>query len=270
MNELLTTFGLLATVMLDDPLFCLANSVAWLDPLWNKSDDDVYEEGDGVGMALSITRSAFPDIYAGAVQRIRCHASDIDLDRFICGEISQRGIPLDNLEAMGYGIPLTACGIDLSDSDLYTTRLDLLPLVELFGIDAEAGPYSVDVPECAYNAGQIIADSLVKQEDEGLKQLGWTIAWLFSCSGNSLVDCTDEALMDMPPLSWDEDDLAFAVELIEEAEGMMQDVASGLKLLEDRPRLMEALSHNIKRVYKVMAKRKGKQDGPKVHLKWEI
>jgi hypothetical protein len=268
MNDLLNTFGLLATVMLDDPLLCLANAVAWLDPLWESSDDDVYEEGDGVGMALSITRSAFPDIYAGAVQRIRSGASDIDLDRFICGAISQRGIPLDNLEAMGYGIPLTACGIDLSDSDLYTTRPDLLPLVELFGIDPEAGPYSVDVPECAYKVGQIIADSLVKQADESLKQLGWAIAWFFSCSGNSLIDCTNEALMDMPPLSWDEDDLAFAVELIEEAEGMMQDVTAGLKLLEDRPQVMDALSHNIKRVYKAIDRGIVKTGKLKIRLQW--
>src|SRR5690606_9448788 len=70
-NDLLDTFGLLAASMLDDPLLALANAVCWLDPLWEFADDDVYDEGDGVGMALCITRSAFPDIYAGAVERIR-------------------------------------------------------------------------------------------------------------------------------------------------------------------------------------------------------
>jgi len=68
----------------------------------------VYDEDDGVGMALCITRSAFPDIYAGAVERIRSGASEKELDSFICGEISKRGIPLDNLEFLGYGIPLTS------------------------------------------------------------------------------------------------------------------------------------------------------------------
>jgi hypothetical protein len=268
MNDLLDTFGLLAAAMLDDSLLCLANAVAWLDPLWEMSDDDVYDEGDGVGMALCITRSAFPDIYAGAVERIRSGASEKELDTFICGEISQRGIPLDNLEFLGYGIPLTACGIELSDPDLYTARSDLLPLVDLFGIRPEPGHYSVEVPDCAYAAGRVIADSLVRQDDERLQQVGWAIAWLFSCSGNSLVDFDDESLAEIPPLSWDEDDLAFAIELIEEADGMMQDVNAGLKLIEENPALFSALETNVRRTYKAIARKKGKNDEPRIRLEW--
>ena len=49
----------------------------------------MYEEGDGVGMALCITRSAFPDIYASAVERIRSGATYSELDNLICGEISE-------------------------------------------------------------------------------------------------------------------------------------------------------------------------------------
>jgi len=270
MNELLDTFGLLAAAMLDDPLLCLANAVAWLDPLWETSDDDVYDEGDGVGMALCITRSAFPDIYAGAVERIRSGASEKELDSFICGEISQRGIPLDNLEFLGYGIPLTAIGIELSDPDLYAARSDLLPLVELFGIRPEPGHYSVEVPDCAYTAGRIIADSLVKQTDERLQLVGWAIAWLFSCSGNSLIDFDDESLAEIPPLSWDEDDLAFAIELIEEADGMMQDVNAGLKLIEENPALFSALETNVRRTYKAIARKKGKNDEPHIRLEWSL
>lgn len=268
MNDLLDTFGLLAAAMLDDPLLALANAVAWLDPLWEMSDDDVYEEGDGVGMALCITRSAFPDIYAGAVERIRSGASEKELDSFICGEISQRGIPLDNLEFLGYGIPLTACGIELSDPDLYAARPDLLPLVDLFGIRPEPGHYNVEVPNCVYTAGRIIADSLVKQADERLQQVGWAIAWLFSCSGNTLIDYDDESLAEIPPLSWDENDLAFAIELIEEADSMMQDVTAGLEQLESRPDLLAVLSAHVKHIYKALSKQKGKQDEPRIRLEW--
>jgi len=268
MNELLDTFGLLAAAMLDDPLLALANAVAWLDPLWETSDDDVYDEGDGLGLALCITRSAFPDIYAGAVERIRSGAAEKELDSFICGEISQRGIPLDNLEFLGYGIPLTACGIELSDPDLYAARSDLLPLVDLFGIYPEPGHYSVEVPDCAYTAGRVIADSLVKQADERLQQVGWALAWLFSCSGNTLIDFDDESMAEIPPLSWDENDLAFAIELIEEANGIMGDVTAGLKLLEETPILFAALEANIQRTYKVIAKLKGKNDEPRIRLEW--
>ena len=268
MNDLLDTFGLLATAMLDDPLLALANAVAWLDPLWETSDDDLYDEGDGVGMALCITRSAFPDIYAGAVERIRSGASEKELDSFICGAISQRGISLDNMEFLGYGIPLTACGIELSDPDLYAARADLLPLVDLFGIHPEPGHYNMEVPDCAYTAGRIIADSLVQQTDERLQQVGWALAWLFSCSGNTLIDFDDESMAEIPPLSWDENDLAFAIELIEEADSIMADVTAGLTLLEANPVLFAALKANIQRTYKTIAKQKGKQDEPRIRLEW--
>lgn len=269
MNDLLDTFGLLAAAMLDDPLLALANAVAWLDPLWETSEDeDVYEEGDGVGMALCITRSAFPDIYASAVERIRSGATYSELDNLICGEISKRGIPLDNLEFLGYGIPLTACGIELSDPDLYAARPDLLPLVDLFGIRPEPGHYHVEVPNCAYTAGRIIADSLVQQDDEQLKQVGWALAWLFSCSGNTLIDVDDESLAEIPPLTWDQDDLAFAIELIEETGDMLRDVTAGLTLLEDQPHLLEALSDHVKHLYKIFAKQKGNKNEPRIRLEW--
>src|SRR5690606_19494910 len=142
--------------------------------------------------------------------------------------------------------------------------------VELFGIRPEPGHYSVEVPDCAYTAGRIIADSLVKQTDERLQQVGWAIAWLFSCSGNSLIDFDDESLAEIPPLSWDEDDLAFAIELIEEADGIMQDVTAGLKLLEDNPPLLAAMSDHIKRIYKTIAKQKGKNDEPRIRLEWPL
>ena len=158
----------------------------------------------------------------------------------------------------------------MSDPDLYAARPDLLPLVDLFGIRPEPGHYNVEVPECAYAAGRIIADSLVKQSDERLQQVGWALAWLFSCSGNTLIDFDDESLAEIPPLSWDADDLAFAIELIEETEGMLRDVTAGLKLLEEQPHLLEALSDHVKRIYKVLEKQKGKKDEPRIRLEWPL
>jgi hypothetical protein len=328
MNELLDTFGLLAAAMLDDPLLALANAVCWLDPLWETSDDDLYDEGDGVGLALCITRSAFPDIYAGAVERIRSGAAEKELDSFICGAISQRGIPLDNLEFLGYGIPLTACGIELSDPDLYAARADLLPLVNLFGIRPEPGHYNVEVPDCAYTAGRIIADSLVKQSDERLQQVGWVMAWLFSCSGNTLILCgidgaksssrstaheisipeqaytagriiaanlaehpderyrqvswllkwlfscsgnscvdwDDEMMASVEPLSWSPEDVAFAIEMIQEADGIMADALAGSRWLVSEPAVLLALWQNIRFLYEQLAKYPQRE--PHVRLEW--
>jgi hypothetical protein len=107
MNDLLQTYHLLEEALLADPLLALASTVVWLDPLWMLVENDMDEEDDSLGMALSITRRAFPEIYAGAVQRLHIGANSRELEIYLCSEISQRGIPLDSLEFIAYGIPLT-------------------------------------------------------------------------------------------------------------------------------------------------------------------
>jgi hypothetical protein len=47
-------------------------------------------------------------------------------------------------------------------------------------------------------------------------------------------------------------------------------VTAGLTLLEENPILFAALAANIQRTYKTIAKQKGKQDEPKIQLRWEI
>jgi len=110
----------------------------------------------------------------------------------------------------------------------------------------------------------------VKQSDERLQQVGWALAWLFSCSGNTLIDFDDESLAEIPPLAWDENDLAFAIELIEEADGIMGDVTAGLTLLEANLSLFAALEANIQRTYKTIAQQKGKKDEPRIRLEWTV
>ena len=80
LDALLDTYALLAQAMLDDPFLALANAVAWLDPLWQMPEDYEYEEGEDAAMALDVTRSVFPDIYAGAVERIRAGATYAELE----------------------------------------------------------------------------------------------------------------------------------------------------------------------------------------------
>jgi hypothetical protein len=50
----------------------------------------------------------------------------------------------------------------------------------------------------------------------------------------------------------------------------MQDVTAGLRLLEDNPPLLAAMSDNIKRIYKTIAKQKGKKDEPRIRLEWTV
>jgi hypothetical protein len=268
-NTLLDTYSLLAEAVRDDPFLLLANAVAWLDPLWTLDADDMEIEDDGLGIALVVTRQAFPDIYAGAVERIRAHLSAAELDRFICGEITRRGIPIDNLESMSYGIPLDAAGALLEDLEFYTQHPDTLPILALFGIDPGRERYSVEVPDIAYTAGRAAADSLVKQGDEHWRQVGWALAWLFSCSGNSVIDLDYESLMDIPPLSWEPNDVAFAVDLMEEANGIMTDVNAGLQWLQTTPAAMAQLEGNLRRIFRKLKTMKGKQrDDLRIALEW--
>ncbi len=268
-NPLLDMYHLLAGAVRHDLFLLLANAVTWLDPLWRLDADDMAMEDDCLGMALVVTRRAFPDIYAGAVERIRAGESETTLDHFICDEITQRGIPLDHLESLAYGIPLDAAGVLLEDPDFYRQHPDVIPILALFGIDPERKTYTVEVPYTAYKAGRAMADSLLKQSDERWRQVGWALAWLYNCSQNSVVDLDYESMADVQPLSWEAEDVAFAIELIEEANGIMADVNTGLKWLQTTPAAFAQLAHNVRRIFQKMKMMKGKAgDDPRIRLEW--
>jgi len=269
MNDLIDSYNLIAVAMTADPLLLLASAVAAFDPFWADFDEaDIDYDTDPLTIALQVTRGAFPDIYAEAVERLRADAPYGEMDRLLCKAISAKGIPLDDLDTIGWGVPMTAVGVDLEDPEFYAVHTDLLPVLAPFGIDLPEGEtYSVDLPECIHKVGCVIATSLHEQTDPALRQVGWLFGWLFSCTGNSLVDYSDEALAEIPPLSWSADDIAFAVELIEEADGIMRDVQMGLDLLKTTPELMAAVERNITYLYREL-KKKGKLDERTIRLEW--
>ncbi len=269
MNAISATYQQLAVALTADSLLLLASAVATFDPFWAAFDEpDIDYETDPLTIALQVTRGAFPDIYAEAVERLRAGASYQEMDRLLCKAISAKGIPLDDLETIGWGIPLNAVGVDLEDPEFYAVHTDLLPILAPFGIDLPEGEtYSIDIPDCVYPAGRAIAASLHEQTDPALRQVGWLFGWLFSCTGNSLIDYTDEALSEIPPLSWSPDDIAFAIELIAEAEGIMRDVQAGLEILKTTPWLQAALERNIAHLYREF-KKKGKLDERTIRLEW--
>ena len=269
MNPLAELYQQLALSLTVDPLLLLASVVAAFDPFWADFDDtDIDYETDPLTIALQVIRGAFPDIYAEAIERLRAGTPFAEMDRLLCQAISAKGIPLDDLETIGWGIPLNAVGVDLEDPEFYAVHSDLLPILAPFGIDLPEGEtYSVDVPECVYPTGRVIAASLHEQPDPALQQVGWLFGWLFSCTNSSLVDYTDEALAEIPPLSWSPDDIAFAVELIEEADGIMGDVQAGIEILKSTPQLQSALERNVAILYQIL-KKKGKLDEPTIRLEW--
>lgn len=268
MNQLTEMYDQLSVALTGDPLLLLASAVATFDPYWSEFDDGYNDDEDNpLHIALAVTRGAFPDIYAEAVERMRANAPYQELDRRICEAITTKGIPMDNLETMSWGIPLVSFGVDLEDPEFYAVHSAALPALVPFGVDIpESETYSIDVPECIYAAGRAVAASLHEQNDPTLKQVGWLCAWLFGCSGNSLCDLTIDDLYELQPLSWLPDDIAFAVEMIEEADGIMSDAMAGLKLLTASPDLLAVLKGNITHLYRVI-KQKGKLDD-RIRLDW--
>ena len=271
MNELLQTYALLANGLRADPQLCLASAVVWLDPMWQDVEDDVHipHNEDGVlGIALSVIRSAFPDIYVQAVEAIRRGASYADLDHLICQGITEQGIPLDHLEWIGYGVPMPAYGVDFHDSDFYTTHPEVIPILACFGISPEPNPYNMTIPDSVYTAGRYIAADLEQHADKRYQQLSWLMQWLWSSSGNSSVDFSLDEIYEFQPLSWEADELAFAKAIIEEAEQIMSDVLAGMALLTHHPEILTALQHNVQRIYKALEKQKGERNELSIRLAW--
>ena len=269
MNPLMNMYEQLAVALTTEPLLCLATAVAAFDPFWRGIGDDTIDyECDPLDIALQVTRNAFPDIYAEAVERLRAGAAYQELNRLLCRAVSGKGITHDDIEMIGWGVPLTAAGVDLEDPEFYAVHNDLLPILRPFRIECPVGEtYHVDVPEGVFAVGCAIASSLHKQTDPDLCKVGWAFGWLFGCTGNSLVDYTDEALGEIPPLSWSEDDIAFAVELMEEADSILHDAQVGLELLQAWPDLMTALERNVT-ILRRELKKKGKLDEHTLRLEW--
>ena len=271
MNNLFTLQTTLALAINADPVLCLVHATAWLDPLRGDVDDIEIPEGqdDTVFVALHILRRAFPEIYFDALQAIRRGATYQQLDQLICGAVRVQGIPLENLEWISGGIPLPAYGVTLDAPEFYTAHPEVRPVLDCFGISPEPNPYNIVIPEIAYKVAGFIADDLLRQEADRWQQTGWLLKWLFSSSGNSSVDFDDETMCDLQPLTWEPDDIAFARELIEEADDIMADVYAGLKLLGENPAMLAILMDNAAHVCEAFNRQKNMQDKPSVELLWK-
>ena len=272
MTALLQTYAFIRQALATDSRLCLASAIAWLDPMCKDTDNEewgnLYDEDGTLTEALHITRKAFPDVYLQTVQAIRNGASYDQLEHLICDEISARGIPLDHLQWIGYGVPMPAYGAELEDTDFYTNHPNTVPVLACFGVSPEPSNYRINIPKCVYQAGHYIATDLRHHPDERYRQISWLMQWLFGCSGNSCVDMTHETMCEFQPLSWEEDERAFAIDIIEEAEGIMSDAMAGLTFLNNQPDLLNDLQRNIQKIYKAIKKQKGKRHEQHFKLAW--
>ncbi|HML20979.1 MAG TPA: hypothetical protein PKD09_04980 [Aggregatilinea sp.] len=268
MTTIPDVYGFLVAGLHDDPLLCLAQAVAWLDPFWAGLSDDDFNDDGSLATALDATRNHFPGIYAMTVDALHHGAAYDDLDHLICTELSKLGFPLDFVESMGCGIPLPAYGTLLCDPEFYTHHPDVVPVVQWFGIQPD-GDDPIDIPDHACTAAQRLMDSLVEHPGPRYQQVGWLIGWLFSCTGNSSVDLDPESMWEFEPLSWEPENVEFALAIIQEADEIMSDAQAGLVLVQCNPLIQQALQDNIQRLYRLFARQSKKErkihDRPRLH-----
>lgn len=249
MNELLQTHLFLADALSQDSLNALAVLTVLLDPLWigiadpNELDPSYrdYEEGDDPKYhALLILRRCFPELYVEAVACLHGGVSAHDLETFLCEAFTKSGIPVDDgsLEILWWGIPLPSYGHNLDEADFHSSFPEALSILALFGIVLdEEGEIHLPDTQAACDLAICLRQSLETHidEHEKLRQIFFAIGWLWGISGNSCVDMDSEAMMEVQPLDWCEQDIDFARHMIKEAHEIMDDALAGIEYLNANP-----------------------------------
>lgn len=233
--------------------------------------EDYYGQGSDLEAALHITRDCFPDLYVEAVGSLREGQSEKQVEDTIRTGISEAGIPMDIGEfegAYAFGIPLPAYGAELENPEFYEMHPNVMPIMACFGVLPETDGYHIDIPSEVYTAGRYIAHDLAEHPDEHYQQISWLMQWLFSCSGNSIVDFSYEMMCEIEPLSWQKDDVSFAIAMIAEADEIIADVLAGLELLTSQPDLVAALQHNVRCIYIAIDRQKDTTKLLTTKLKW--
>jgi hypothetical protein len=245
MNDLLQTHLFLADALSQDSLNALAVLTVLLDPLWiGIADPDEldpsyrdYEEGDDPKyLALLILRRCFPEVYVEAVAHLHKGISASDMETFLCEAFTKAGIPIDDgsLEILWWGIPLPSYGHNLDEADFHSSFPDALSVLALFGIVLdEEGEIQMPNMQTACDLAICLRQSLEAHigEHEKLRQIFFAIGWLWGISGNSCVDMDSEAMMEIQPLDWVDQDIEFARHMIQEAHEIMDDALAGIEYL---------------------------------------
>ena len=273
-NLLLQTGQFLARQLQADPRLCLATTMAWLDPVWfvaesEESAWDIPEDDDSaLTQALRVLRRSFPGIYVGALEAIRNGERYHDIEHLICAAMYAQGIPLDDLHWMVWGIPMPAYGTTLTAPAFYESNPDLVPIVELFGIQPTGADRSVHVSDSACIAGRIVGDSLMAQDEPHYQQLAWLLQWLFGWSGNTCIDLDQEALCELELPTWDAAGIELAQAVIAEADDILKQAQAGLTWLTSQPTLLVALRKNVRRTVRRVEKKGDQDDELTIRLHW--
>lgn len=262
---------LLSALMGEDAWLLLVRAVAWLDPntLLDGRDragiDFDYDAEDDLTVGLHVCRECFPTVYAGALQLQWQSASERTLLRYLLEGINTHLVaPLHDLDELRYGPPMAFCGVSLptlEPEDEGNPPWDrLLPVFALFGLRAGSDEGS----NVAYAAAKALLLSLQDRSEAFYQDLVNLLLWMFSSSGNTAVDYTQEDFWEngYDTASWTPDDVTLINEINHEAQEVIASAYRALDVLDNTPMLLRAFSRNIKAALKAVQQRwKGKSNG---------
>jgi len=293
MSDLQALPAFLMRGLASDPTLALAVTAAWLDPGHFFPEEytedyiayaDRYRDDDpacALMFALGVARRCFPEVYAGTVQRIRAGDSHRQVTTFYCAALSERypHIELWGIEDMIYGVPCQWAGLEPCGPEFVDEHPQLVALLADFGVAPREHTSSLSGEalyvciaeadyELAYRRATPLIHSLIAQDAQPYGDLAFLLMWLFSASGNSLVDHSYDSYADagFEPLEWEPDTLQLVDEAHQQAEIILQAAQRGLEHLQADDALRAALRRNVQRVSKALER--NKNDVKRIRLDW--
>lgn len=249
----------------------LALAAAWLDPLLLVDHDTLDEypyytgglpdEQAGLLYALDIARRCLPELYAATLDRTRRGATPDELEDAFCQALKARYdfMDIDSYEELSYGVPCAWSGLEPWDPNFPDHYPELEAILrDAFGLrrheaDDEFAPGDLSA---ARDAALLLVRSLAAEQRQPCADLGCLLLWLFSLSGNSLVDHTAEEYAEMgyEPLDWHPTVLDNVALAHRQAALIVEAANRALDHLRQDPQLAAALRRNARRALYLLAK----------------
>lgn len=265
MNILQQTLGALSGAITADPFLALARAACVFDPMWceGRTLDECENTIDG---ALIVARQIFPEMYIEAILMIHAGATYAQLEWFFCRAFTEKGIPTDDLEYIGHGfIPIFSSGLTLVDSELEEYYPDEYAVLRAF---AEPDEDEIEFVEHHGLAAHLLVTSLADHPSEDWQNVSWMLQWMFSLSGNTIVDYDTEAVYEsVQPMDWTQENYEFAVEMMKEANEILDMAKRGVRFLRSNPDAYKLFCKNTRRALK--AAKKGKKRAV-LPLRWAV
>lgn len=258
---------LLVRGMKQDATLSLALVAAWLDPLWfskvDPIDDLAGNEGDEGALtlfALGVARTCSPLLYVEAVQGLRSGWTFTQFEAAFCAGFRRefRFLPLSSIEEMIYGVPLDFSGLEQTGPEFASQHPDLAAVLDrYFDVRpvAEPRPWRDEpyaaIPEADFEAASNVARpvirSLVAQDCQPYADLALMLLYLFSITGNSLLDYTADDYWEAgyEALYWEREHLEMAGEACREARIVLDATDRALAVLDARSDVAGALAECV-------------------------